>query len=64
MIMGNTDFGKAMNILSEQYDKEDGTLLMSSEQEEKYAAMVKKVAAENDCKINSKKMKGTLSVLQ
>lgn len=55
MIMGNTDFGKAMNILSEQYDKEDGTLLMSSEQEEKYAAMVKKVAAENDCKINSKK---------
>lgn len=64
MIMGNTDFGKAMNILSEQYDKEDGTLLMSSEQEEKYAEMIEKVSAGNGCKTNSKKMKGTLSVLQ
>lgn len=64
MAMKSTDFGKAMNILSEQYDKENGTLLMSSEQEEKYAEMVKKVAAENGCKIISKKMKGTLSVLQ
>ena len=64
MIMGNTDFGKAMNILSEHYDKEDGTLLMSPEQKEKYAEMIEKVSAGNGCKTNSKKMKGSLSVLQ
>lgn len=48
MVMKKDNYDKAMDVLEKQYNMESGTMPMSAEQEEKYAAMIKEVVSGND----------------
>lgn len=48
MVMKKDNLDKAMDVLEKQYNMESGTMPMSAEQEEKYAAMIKEVVSGND----------------